>query len=261
MKLFRDTEIFHSLDLYFYQCTRHTTPNEIQTVFSRSINRQRTYTQAALPIYCVVLIDIICPPNESVQSLNILHDYLDKREVSFVVISNHVLDAGKTNRAVSLFRSDPSVDELCTLAKGCLCDTPNDPPPEVKKDVQLIIKFCSLYHKFMEQSDFQRFFGLRDFINFVNYLKRQRDMRGITERLVMQALERNFNGHKLFDTICKEFLSVVSCYLAKVNLIVFLFLRWVLLINNDTVFLKFFMIVLKINLNCTLERMKLVTNS
>ena len=224
MKLFRDTEIFYSLDLHFYQCTRHTTPNEIQTVFSRSINRQHTYTRAALPICCVVLIDIICPSSENLQSLNFLHYYLDRREVSFVAISNHMLDAAKTNRAVSLFRSEPSLNELRTLAKGCLCDTPDDPPPEIKKDVELIVKFCLLYHKFMEHSDFRRFFGLRDFIHFINYLKRQRGVKGITERLVMQALERNFNGHKLFDTICKEFLSVVSYCFTKVNIIVFSFL-------------------------------------
>ena len=224
MKLFRDTEIFHSLDPHYYQCSHRTTSNEIQTVFSRSINRQRTYAQVPLPIYCVVFMDEAGLPEESLESLKVLHYHLDRREVSFVAISNHMLDAAKTNRAVSLFRSEPSVDELCTLAKGCLCDTPDDPPPEIKKDVELIVKFCPLYHQFMERSDFRRFFGLRDFIHFINYLKRQRGMKGITERLVMQALERNFNGHKLFDTICKEFLSVVSYCLTKLNIVIFSFL-------------------------------------
>ena len=39
-------------------------------------------------------------------SLQVLHKFLDNQEVSFVAITNHVLDAAKTNRAVSLFRSN-----------------------------------------------------------------------------------------------------------------------------------------------------------
>ena len=35
-----------------------------------------------------------------------LHKFLDDPEVSFVAITNHLLDASKTNRAVSLFRSN-----------------------------------------------------------------------------------------------------------------------------------------------------------
>lgn len=210
VKLFRETDLFHSLDPHYYQCSRRTTSNEIQTVFSRSINRQRTYARVPLPIYCVVFMDEAGLPEESLESLKILHYHLDRREVSFVAISNHMLDAAKTNRAVSLFRSEPSIEELRVLAKGCLCETPDNPPPELKKDMDLIVKFCPLYHKFMEMSDFKRFYGLRDFIHFINFLKRQRGRKGITEKVVMHALERNFNGHKLFDTIAREFLTVVS---------------------------------------------------
>ena len=208
--LFRDTDLFYSLDSHYYQCSRRTTSNEIQTVFSRSINRQRTYASVPLPIYCVVFMDEAGLPEESLESLKILHYHLDRREVSFVAISNHMLDAAKTNRAVSLYRTEPSIEELRRLAKGCLCDTPDDPPPELRKDIELIVKFCPIYHKFMENVDFRRFYGLRDFIHFINFLQRQRSKKGITERVVMHAVERNFNGHKLFDTISKEFLSVVS---------------------------------------------------
>ena len=36
--------------------------------------------------------------------VQVLHKYLDDAVVSFVGITNHILDAAKTNRAVTLFR-------------------------------------------------------------------------------------------------------------------------------------------------------------
>ena len=48
--LFRKTEIFTSLDPHFYQCSRQTTSNEIQTVFSHAINRQKSHSIFSLPI-------------------------------------------------------------------------------------------------------------------------------------------------------------------------------------------------------------------
>ena len=38
----------------------------------------------------------------------VLHYHLDQQEVAFVGITNHILDAAKTNRAVSLFRPTAS---------------------------------------------------------------------------------------------------------------------------------------------------------
>ena len=36
--------------------------------------------------------------------MQVLHKYLDDAVVSFVCITNHILDAAKSNRAVTLFR-------------------------------------------------------------------------------------------------------------------------------------------------------------
>lgn len=102
VKLFRETSLFHSLDPHFYQCSRRTTSNEIQTVFRRAINRQRSHARFKLPIYCVVFMDEAGLPEESHESLKVLHYYLDHQEVSFVAITNLVLDAAKTNRYLSL---------------------------------------------------------------------------------------------------------------------------------------------------------------
>ena len=55
---------------------------------------------------------------------------------------------------------------------------------------------------------FEKFFGLRDFIHFINYIRRERKF-DITPQLVLQSLERNFNGTKGFEYICSVFLEKV----------------------------------------------------
>ena len=217
MPLFRNVNIFKSLDPHFYQCSRRTTSNEIQTVFSRAINRQRSHSKFSLPIYCVVFMDEAGLPEESHESLKVLHYHLDKQEVSFVAITNHVLDAAKTNRAVSLFRPEVSNEDLKTLAKGCLCETPENPPPELRKDLDIIVQFCPAYTKLMENEHMRKFFGLRDFIHFINYLRRRRTEM-LTPQLIMEGLERNFNGiywalpgeEESFGWLCEMFLGKVS---------------------------------------------------
>ena len=209
---FRKTDIFKALDPQFYQCSRRTTSNEIQTVFNRAINRQRSHQRVPLPVYCVVFMDEAGLPEERHESLKVLHYYLDSQEVSFVAISNHVLDAAKTNRAVSLFRPEAPRSDLETLARGCLCPTPEKPPPELKKDMDMVASFCPAYEAIMRNTRFSSFFGLRDFIHFISYLRRKR-MEMLSPQLVMEALERNFNGvsKEEFNYICKLFLRVVGC--------------------------------------------------
>ena len=208
MSLFRQTDTYPSLDPHYYQCSRRTTSNEIQTVFSRAINRQRS--NLTLPIHCVVFMDEAGLPEESHESLKVLHYYLDNPEVSFVAITNHVLDAAKTNRAISLFRPESSGDDLETLAKGCLCSKPDNPPPELQKDLETIKGFCEPYLTLMKLKAVHTFFGLRDFIHFVNNLRRRRQNM-LNAQVVMEALERNFNGSDEFGDILKQFLATVSC--------------------------------------------------
>ncbi len=215
---FRNTDFFRSLDPHYYQCSRRTTSNEIQTVFSRAINRQRSHQRFNLPIYCVVFMDEAGLPEESHESLKVLHYHLDKQEVSFVAITNHVLDAAKTNRAISLFRPEASDDDLETLAKGCLCSNPEEPPPEMEHALKTVVKFCQPYVECMRNLQFSKFFGLRDFIQFITYLRRKRDesQSVLSSQLVMQALERNFNGSEEFESICRKFLQAIGTSLGEV---------------------------------------------
>ena len=214
-KLFRDTAIFSSLDPHCYQCSRRTSSNEIHTIFCRAINRQRSHHEFNLPNNCVVFMDEAGLPEESHESLKVLHYHLDEQKVAFVAITNHVLDAAKTNRAVSLFRPEACDDDLKTLAVGCLCFFPESPPPELKSDLDRVVRFCAPYSALMENESFAKFFGLRDFIHFINYLRRKRDMgQALTSQLVIQGLERNFNGceAKEFEEICMGFLKAMDTF-------------------------------------------------
>lgn len=218
-KNFRDKEIFSYLDPHYYQCSRRTTSNEVETVFYRARNRQRIHCKFKLNSCCVVFMDEAGLPEESHESLKVLHYHLDKQEVSFVAITNHVLDAAKTNRAVSLYRPNFSDDDLETLAKGCLCSDSKKASQDLEIDLQTIVKFCSPYTAIMKDVKLAKFFGLRDFIHFVSYIRRKRDLDNvhdvsckITPQIVIRSLERNFNGcePKDFDAICRKFLEALE---------------------------------------------------
>ena len=204
--VFKETDIFKSLDSHFYQCSRRTTSNEVERVFLRAVNRQRSLAKIPLPVYCVVFMDEAGLPEEKLESLKVLHYYLDKQEVSFVAISNHILDASKTNRAVSLFRPKASTEELYELANSCVFTDSTNKRTTAKK---LVSAVCESYKRILEDAEFKSLFGLRDFIHFSTYLRRKRT-HFLDAQLVIQSLERNFNGTKRFADICQIFLLKVS---------------------------------------------------
>ena len=216
-KIFRKTDVFCSLDPHFYQCSRRTTSNEIHTVFSRAITRQENIAQLSLPIKCVVFMDEAGLPERSHESLKILHSYLDDLKVSFVAISNTVLDAAKTNRAVTLFRDPMEISEdLEVLTNECLFESPGCPPHNLKEHVDTIVNLHSAYTETMTELKLSRFFGLRDFIHFVQYIRHECVQRGTNlslyqvAQLVTVSLEKNFSGSQQFSAIHEAFLHQVS---------------------------------------------------
>ncbi|XP_065828093.1 uncharacterized protein [Oscarella lobularis] len=207
-KSFRNVERFPALDPHHYQCSRRSTSLEIENVFKRAISRQQNHNKSKLPINCVVFMDEAGLPEESHESLKVLHYYLDDPEVSFVAITNHILDAAKSNRAVNLFRPKTDVNDLQTLAKGCMHS--DKELVELRNVMTMIGKFCKAYLKLMAMDEFKNFFGLRDFIHFISYLRRHRGQTTeLSPRLVLNALERNFNGisSKHFSFVANLFLS------------------------------------------------------
>ena len=210
---FRDTTRFPALDPYHYQCSRRSTSLEIENVFKRAIKQQQKHNISKLPINCVVFMDEAGLPEESHESLKVLHYYLDDPCVSFVAITNHILDAGKSNRAVSLFRPKAKEEDLKALAQGCLWTGPPNPFPELHNIANGIDELCSAYVTVMEDERFEKFFGLRDFIHFIGYIRRHRgSSTDLTPELVLKALERNFNG-----VDAGSFKSIANCFLSKIG--------------------------------------------
>lgn len=194
--VFQDSNIFYALEPTFYQCSRRSTSIEIDSMFERAIKNQEFYISSGQNCYSVVLMDEAGLPEESHESLKVLHVHLDKMDVSFVAISNHVLDAAKTNRAVSLFRPKTSEEDVKKLAEGCL-----------KEPYEFTEKMCQVYLAKMEIPEFRAFYGLRDFVHFFSSLQHY-DVIG--PKNVMEALERNFNGSHFFEDFCGCILKTVS---------------------------------------------------
>ena len=227
-KIFRETDIFCCLDPHFYQCSHHTTSTEVHTVFLRAITRQKKIVgQFSLPIKCVVFMDEAgLPERSSHESLKILHHHLDNPEVSFVAISNTVLDASKTNRAITLFRDPTEISEdLGVLATECLFESPGCSPHNLKPHFDTVVNLSTAYTVAITKLKLASFFGLRDFIHFVQYVRykcvnSKRGDLALKEvgQLVIESLERNFSGSQQFSEICEAFLDQVSFNLLSPNL-------------------------------------------
>ena len=151
-----------------------------------------------------------------------------RASVGFIAISNHVLDAAKSNRCVCLLRAEPDRSELCDISNGCLFDTHERSkraklvsglPAGIEVTIgSLIDQLCQTYTELTNDEGrfdwFKHFFGLRDFIHALKYLRRtalsaERDGSRIAADHVVCALERNFNGVEpaKFEAVVRVFLE------------------------------------------------------
>ena len=206
-KDFKVVELFHGLQPFFYQCSQHTSSKEIERLFTQAHERQTLYANSRVPTFCVVFMDEAGLPEERHESLKVLHYHLDKKLVSFVAITNHALDAAKTNRAISLYRPETSKEDLSLLAEDLLESTGAMTSAEQKIVIE---KFCASFTQLMKEPQFNHFYGQRDFMHFVSFLRRKRGHGLLNEDIVLQALERNFNGHEDFSKVFDFFLKTVS---------------------------------------------------
>ena len=64
-------------------------------------------------------------PEDAKESLKVLHFLLEghmseKAHVGFIAITNHILDAAKSNRCVMLLRQEPDAIEMMTMTRVVL---------------------------------------------------------------------------------------------------------------------------------------------
>ena len=210
-KVFRH-KIMKSLDPHIYQCSKHSTTEDIKALFKKAKSRQKQIDNSGHGAVSVVLMDEAGLPEENLQVLKVLHYHLDNPEVSFVALTNTILDAAKSNRAVCLFQVNASNDDLQKLA-GALMGYKDvkDAPENIKEQLQCI---TSVYLKEMASHNFSSIFGLRDLMHFFSYIRKNMvsDHNYISPELLLKSLQRNFLGAEDFKGLAGKFLSGVSTY-------------------------------------------------
>lgn len=204
---FRKTDVFKGLLPVFYQCSRHTSSTEVEGVFQQAIERQRNFIAARFPVFTVVFLDEVGLPEDRHESLKALHYHLDNKEVSFVAITNHALDAAKTNRAVCLFRPAPSLHDLEMLAISSAVTRIT-----TRQDEALLHKLCCAFSQIVTIPKFNHMYGQRDFVHFIRFLYRTKQAGCPSHQVILQALERNLNGHEEFNEICQIFFKEVNIF-------------------------------------------------
>jgi len=166
-------------------------------------------------------------PEEKRESMKVLHYFLEghmsaKADVGFIAVTNHVLDAAKSNRCVTLHRQEPDCEELHTIARSILFDAKFDGShaiQEVKCNAIslppdcFVVSLCQSYTRLIHDEDefkwFGLFFGMRDFIYFLRDLSMSAVKNAAMEfsmKALVYAIERNFNGkdqQKLKDVVVR----------------------------------------------------------
>ncbi len=219
---------FARLSIFHYQCSRQSTSREIASVFEKAVQRQEKVDTARHR--CVVFMDEAGLPEEEKESLKVLHYLLEghmltKAKVGFIGISNHALDAAKSNRCVTLLRQEPDDDEMLSITTGVLFATGSGKVARVSQvnlddglmdtvefSSRLSTAYASLLHDKVSFEWFESFFGLRDYIHFLKALRLRGSVEGLIFRLpytsFIFAMERNFNGiePQQLQQICLAFL-------------------------------------------------------
>ncbi len=165
-------KIFH-MHPFRYQCSEQSTDNEIEATFQSAMERQKTF-EGDQPEKCtarsVVLLDEAGLPKEDEHSLKVIHYHLDHPHVSTVILSNEVLDAAKTNRALLLLQSGPSTSDLQELSKGCIFGTALVSP----RNSCILAALCQSFkevNKYTSRTK-ENMFHLRDFVYLLRYLRK-----------------------------------------------------------------------------------------
>lgn len=201
------------LSLFHYQCSKLSTSKEIATVFNQAISRQERVDSRKTK--CVVFMDEAGLAESERESLKVLHYLLEghmssRPKVGFVAISNHILDAAKSNRCIMLLRQEPDTSDMETITTGVLFDVRSNGRSsihDVEIDGSLLSsqvfasRLCLSYTSMFQEKSLCHlvtFFGLRDYIYFlksVRFSSESDSTRFHTSvEIMLRALERNFNG-------------------------------------------------------------------
>ena len=204
-------KMIKSLEPHIYQCSKHSVTDDIDALFKKATARQNQICEFGLPSTVVVFMDEVGLPDEKLQILKVLHHHLDESKVPFVALSNTTLDAAKSNRAICLFQTKTSHEDLQQLAVAMLrFESLQSTPDTIKEEIACLTK---VFMEKMESEEFRRIFGLRDIMHFFSYIKRlsKNDelATNIPPKMIISSLQRNFSGTSNFHGLAEDFLSEV----------------------------------------------------
>jgi hemicentin len=115
----RSSFLNKAITRFNYQANEESTAREIESVFRRAIeNLKFSRANRIFDEISVVFIDEGGLPKELKNAMKVIHYFLDHPEVPAVILTNQMLDAAKTNRAIQVQQGQISFEDLETLAKG-----------------------------------------------------------------------------------------------------------------------------------------------
>ena len=209
MPLFCNTELFNLITSHTYQCSKHSTPSDIDEVFEKAKKMKMQILESGQNGTSVVFLDEAGLPDDNLQVLKVLHYHLENPEVSFIALTNRVLDAAKSNRAICLFQVNTSEKDINRLAQANVSLNQGKINDDDAIWTQLS-QISSVFYKEMLRTEFNSMFGLRDIMHLFSFIRRNLTGSYIQPETLVKAIQRNFSGTENFDTIAKRFLSEVN---------------------------------------------------
>jgi hypothetical protein len=212
--VFRDCFVFGfclaalPLTSFRYQCSEHSTDNEIQAVYEQGKRRQGMFdanVHAQSLDRAVVFLDEGGLVDTKRNALKVIHYHLDHPSVATVICTNKMLDAAKSNRALIVSREDETGNnEILSLAKGIFGVSDHQSNWLVRQDnsqlVQVLEALCEAFREMRELPCVRAsniLFQRRDFIHFMRHLKKYSSSsyyNQITTDSLLDAIERNLGG-------------------------------------------------------------------
>eukprot|EP01062_Namystynia_karyoxenos_P043706 TRINITY_DN31_c0_g1_i5.p1 TRINITY_DN31_c0_g1~~TRINITY_DN31_c0_g1_i5.p1 ORF type:complete len:5496 (+),score=1512.71 TRINITY_DN31_c0_g1_i5:107-16489(+) len=219
---------FHQVgDVVRYQGSRQSAAAHIRKKCEECEENQRRYDDVRARRLSLLNIDeagIVHSGDPMV--LKVLHYYLGQAKFAAVLMTHDPLDTAVSNRCVEVRLTEPTPEELEYIACGIVRVN----GVETLEETMRVLKALSrAYYKLREHGklgkDLRRWYGLRDFYHLVRFFLRNEDRDGrvqprkdqrcavrITPRMLLEGLERNFNGpsgkkdsSNLFEAVMEEF--------------------------------------------------------
>ena len=210
MELFKE-KIFCRITPHVYQCSKHSVPSDIDDVFDKAKKMKVQIAESGQKGVPVVFLDEAGLPDDNLQILKVLHYHLDNPEVPFIALTNRVLDAAKSNRAVCLFQVNTTEKDINELAKANLSLKYEE--SDLDSDVWTqLSKISSVFCNEMLRTEFNAMFGLRDIMHLFSFIRKHLKDKQIEPEALVKGIQRNFSGSENFDAIAKRFLSEVQQY-------------------------------------------------